>query len=161
MSKKNRRNGRRSEYRVVQFWATLFKLIPFNNKNHSKFTISTTSASSTTDDGKKRDIWFRPTLPNWIRRFKIQSKHNTVRGINSKSIDISALDTIELDKDDDIPVCHYHVYTKPNKRQVLHGKYVLMYEENFKTIMQSYVRENERIQRNRQSESVVSKNVDK
>lgn len=159
MSKKNRRNGRRTEYRVVQFWATLFKLVPFNNKNHNDFTISTTSASSTTDDGKKIDVWFKPTLPDWIRKFKIQSKHTTVRGVNTKSIDVSALDTIEIDTNDDIPVCHYHVYTKPNKRQVLHGKYVILYEEDFKTIMQAYVRDNEKIQRNRQGKSVVSQDV--
>ena len=91
MPHKNKVAGSKWNYKAINFFAEILGLVPFNNKNHSEFNISTAQAMSKPLDGMGVDIYFKETLPDWIRRIYVQCKTTLTEGKKSYSIDVKPL----------------------------------------------------------------------
>lgn len=95
MSKKNRRTGHKAELDWVEILSSRFGISAFRAKrpdgskvSESEAEVGTTRQFSRNLDGRKIDIWFKPSL--WLSKFWFQVKKTTVRG-KSNSIDVGSL----------------------------------------------------------------------
>lgn len=91
MPHKNKIAGSKWNYEVIDFFAKILGLIPFNNKNHSEFNISTAQAMSKPLDGQGVDVFFSPSLPDWMTKIYIQCKKTLIQTKSTYTIDIKPL----------------------------------------------------------------------
>jgi len=96
MAHKNKIAGSKWNYEVINFFAKVFNLVPFDNKNHSEFTISTAQAMSKPLDGMGVDVFFSPLLPSWMTKILIQCKKTLIQTKTTYTIDIKPLLDMKL-----------------------------------------------------------------
>ena len=98
MAHKNKTQGSLWNLEVINFFARIFGLIPFNNKNHSEFNISTAQAMSKPLDGQGVDVFFSPSLPNWMTKIYIQCKKTLIQTKSTYTIDVKPLLDMKVNK---------------------------------------------------------------
>jgi len=91
MAHRNKIAGSKWNYKVINFFSEVFDLIPFNNKNHSEFTVSTAQAMSKPLDGLGVDIYFKDSLPKWIKNIYVQCKTTQLQTKSTYTIDVKPL----------------------------------------------------------------------
>ena len=91
MAHKNKIAGSKWNYEVINFFAKAFGLVPFDNKNHSEFNISTAQAMSKPLDGMGVDVYFSPLLPSWMTNIYIQCKKTLIQTKTTYTIDVKPL----------------------------------------------------------------------
>lgn len=91
MAHKNKIAGSKWNYEVINFFAKVFNLVPFDNKNHSEFNISTAQAMSKPLDGMGVDVFFSPLLPSWMTNIYIQCKKTLIQTKTTYTIDVKPL----------------------------------------------------------------------
>jgi hypothetical protein len=96
MAHKNKIQGSKWNYEIIDFFAKVFRLIPFNNKNHSEFNISTAQAMSKPLDGLGVDVFFSPVLPEWMTKILIQCKKTLIQTKTTYTIDVKPLLDMKL-----------------------------------------------------------------
>lgn len=96
MAHKNKIQGSIWNLEVVEFFAKVFQLIPFNNKNHKDFNISTSQAMSKPLDGMGVDVYFSPLLPSWMTNIYIQCKKTLIQTKSTYTIDVKPLLDMKL-----------------------------------------------------------------
>lgn len=136
--KKNRIDGRKWEYKGVQLFASLFNLIPLSKKNHAEAEVATTAAMSKGMDGAGIDIWFRPTLPEFITRIKCQFKKTLSKGKTVTTIDIQSLIDMKEQTPNDIQFLFTKVTERPKKNEKTLVEVVTMELETFNELMTYY-----------------------
>jgi len=149
MPSKNKRTGKRFERWVVQFYAALFNLIPFNNKNHDDYQIATAGFASRDEDARGNDIVFNnlPDDLSHLSGLKTQCKKIVTKGKDSIAINVKPLDDMQIFEGDN-KVLFTEVRRKSSKgREMLHNRYVTITPEYFKKLL-IYERE---VQRNSSS----------
>lgn len=91
MAHRNKIAGSKWNYEVINFFAKVFNLIPFDNKNHSEFNISTAQAMSKPLDGMGVDVFFSPLLPSWMTNIYIQCKKTLIQTKTTYTINVKPL----------------------------------------------------------------------
>jgi hypothetical protein len=112
MAHKNKIAGSKWNYEVINFFARVFNLVPFDNKNHSEFNISTAQAMSKPLDGQGVDIFFSPLLPSWMTNIYVQCKKTLIQAKTTYTIDIKALLDMKVNKGVNL------LFTKVTKREL-------------------------------------------
>jgi hypothetical protein len=112
MAHKNKIAGSKWNYEVINFFARVFNLVPFDNKNHSEFNISTAQAMSKPLDGQGVDIYFSPLLPSWMTNIYVQCKKTLIQTKTTYTIDIKALLDMKVNKGVNL------LFTKVTKREL-------------------------------------------
>jgi len=112
MAHKNKIAGSKWNYEVINFFAKVFNLVPFDNKNHSEFNISTAQAMSKPLDGQGVDVYFSPLLPSWMTNIYIQCKKTLIQTKTTYTIDIKALLDMKVNKGVNL------LFTKVTKREL-------------------------------------------
>jgi len=112
MAHKNKIAGSKWNYEVINFFAKVFNLVPFNNKNHSEFNISTSQAMSKPLDGQGVDVFFSPSLPSWMTNIYIQCKKTLIQTKTTYTIDIKALLDMKVNKGVNL------LFTKVTKKEM-------------------------------------------
>jgi len=134
-----RRQGHSFERWTVKWFADKFNLIPATNKNFKIAEIGTSRQFSTALDALKIDIWFKPTLPVYIRQIQVQCKKMVSRAKSSLSINILPLT--------EMPPGFNFLFTKVTKKVTRNEKpvdtYVTMTLEVFDELMDAYIRDEE------------------
>lgn len=96
MAHKNKIQGSIWNLETINFFAKVFKLIPFNNKNHAEFNISTSQAMSKPLDGMGVDVYFSPLLPKWMTCIYVQCKKTLIQTKTTFTIDVKPLLDMKL-----------------------------------------------------------------
>ena len=96
MAHKNKIAGSKWNYEVINFFARVLNLVPFDNKNHSEFNISTAQAMSKPLDGMGVDVFFSPLLPSWMTSILIQCKKTLIQTKTTYTIDVKPLLDMKL-----------------------------------------------------------------
>lgn len=112
MAHKNKIQGSIWNLETVNFFARVLNLIPFNNKNHSEFNISTSQAMSKPLDGQGVDVYFSPLLPSWMTNIYIQCKKTLIQAKTTYTIDIKALLDMKVNKGINL------LFTKVTKKEM-------------------------------------------
>lgn len=112
MAHKNKIAGSIWNLETVNFFARIFNLIPFNNKNHSEFNISSSQAMSKPLDGQGVDVFFSPLLPPWMTNIYVQCKKTLIQTKSTYTIDIKALLDMKVNKGVNL------LFTKVTKREL-------------------------------------------
>jgi len=112
MAHKNKIQGSIWNLETVNFFARIFGLTPFNNKNHSEFNISSSQATSKPLDGQGVDVYFSPSLPSWITSIYVQCKKTLIQTKTTYTIDIKALLDMKVNKGINL------LFTKVTKREL-------------------------------------------
>lgn len=112
MAHKNKIQGSIWNLETVNFFARIFGLIPFNNKNHSEFNISSSQAMSKPLDGQGVDVFFSPSLPSWMTNIYIQCKKTLIQAKTTYTIDIKALLDMKVNKGVNL------LFTKVTKKEM-------------------------------------------
>ena len=112
MAHKNKIQGSIWNLETVNFFARIFGLIPFNNKNHSEFNISSSQAMSKPLDGQGVDVYFSPSLPSWMTNIYIQCKKTLIQTKTTYTIDIKALLDMKVNKGINL------LFTKVTKKEL-------------------------------------------
>lgn len=142
MAHRNKIAGSKWNYEVINFFARIFQLIPFNNKNHTEFTISTAQAMSKPLDGLGVDIYFKESLPDWMKSIYVQCKKTLTSGKGSYSIDVKPLLDMKI-KGVNL------LFTKVTKKQLTKkgvqsknesvvGEFVIMEMSTFEKFLEAY-----------------------
>ena len=112
MAHKNKIQGSIWNLETVNFFARVLNLIPFNNKNHSEFNISTSQAMSKPLDGQGVDVYFSPSLPLWMTNIYVQCKKTLIQTKSTYTIDIKALLDMKVNKGINL------LFTKVTKKEM-------------------------------------------
>ncbi len=112
MAHKNKIQGSIWNLETVNFFARVLNLIPFNNKNHSEFNISSSQAMSKPLDGQGVDVYFSPSLPLWITNIYVQCKKTLIQAKTTYTIDIKALLDMKVNKGINL------LFTKVTKKEM-------------------------------------------
>lgn len=112
MAHKNKIAGSKWNYEVINFFAKVFNLVPFDNKNHSEFNISTAQAMSKPLDGMGVDVYFSPLLPNWMTNIYVQCKKTLIQAKTTYTIDVKPLLDMKVNKGVNL------LFTKVTKREL-------------------------------------------
>ena len=112
MAHKNKIQGSIWNLETVNFFARVLNLIPFNNKNHSEFNISTSQAMSKPLDGQGVDVYFSPSLPCWMTAIYVQCKKTLIQTKSTYTIDIKALLDMKVNKGVNL------LFTKVTKKEM-------------------------------------------
>lgn len=96
MAHKNKIQGSIWNLETVNFFARVLNLIPFNNKNHAEFNISSSQAMSKPLDGMGVDVYFSPLLPSWITNIYVQCKKTLIQTKTTYTIDVKPLLDMKL-----------------------------------------------------------------
>jgi len=112
MAHKNKIQGSFWNLETVNFFARVLNLIPFNNKNHSEFNISTSQAMSKPLDGQGVDVFFSPSLPFWMTNIYVQCKKTLIQTKTTYTIDIKALLDMKVNKGINL------LFTKVTKKEL-------------------------------------------
>ena len=134
-----RRQGHSFERWTVKWFADKFNLIPATNKNFKVAEVGTSRQFSTALDALKIDIWFKPTLPVYIRKIQVQCKKMVSKAQSSLSINILPLTQM--------PPGFNFLFTKVTKKVSKNERpvdtYVTMTLEIFDELMDAYIRDEE------------------
>ena len=112
MAHKNKIQGSIWNLETVNFFARVLGLIPFNNKNHSEFNISSSQAMSKPLDGMGVDVYFSPSLPSWMTNIYVQCKKTLIQTKSTYTIDIKALLDMKVNKGINL------LFTKVTKKEM-------------------------------------------
>jgi len=112
MAHKNKTQGSIWNLETVNFFARIFDLVPFNNKNHAEFNISTSQAMSKPLDGQGVDVYFSPSLPLWMTNIYVQCKKTLIQTKSTYTIDIKALLDMKVNKGINL------LFTKVTKKEM-------------------------------------------
>ena len=112
MEHKNKIQGSIWNLETVNFFARIFDLVPFNNKNHAEFNISTSQAMSKPLDGQGVDVFFSPSLPSWMTNIYVQCKKTLIQTKTTYTIDIKALLDMKVNKGINL------LFTKVTKKEM-------------------------------------------
>ena len=112
MAHKNKIQGSIWNLETVNFFARVLNLIPFNNKNHSEFNISSSQAMSKPLDGQGVDVFFSPSLPSWMTNIYVQCKKTLIQTKSTYTIDIKALLDMKVNKGINL------LFTKVTKKEM-------------------------------------------
>ena len=112
MAHKNKIQGSIWNLETVNFFARILNLIPFNNKNHGEFNISSSQAMSKPLDGQGVDVFFSPSLPSWMTNIYVQCKKTLLQAKTTYTIDIKALLDMKVNKGVNL------LFTKVTKREL-------------------------------------------
>lgn len=112
MAHKNKIQGSIWNLETVNFFARVLNLIPFNNKNHSEFNISSSQAMSKPLDGQGVDVFFSPSLPAWMTNIYVQCKKTLIQTKTTYTIDIKALLDMKVNKGVNL------LFTKVTKKEL-------------------------------------------
>lgn len=98
MAHKNKIQGSLWNLEVIKFFSRILNLIPFDNKNHGEFNISTAQAMSKPLDGQGVDVFFSPSLPEWMTKIYIQCKKTLIQTKSTYTIDVKPLLDMKVNK---------------------------------------------------------------
>jgi len=112
MAHKNKIQGSIWNLETVNFFARVLNLIPFNNKNHAEFNISSSQAMSKPLDGQGVDVYFSPLLPSWMTNIYVQCKKTLIQTKSTYTIDIKALLDMKVNKGINL------LFTKVTKKEM-------------------------------------------
>lgn len=98
MPHKNKIQGSLWNLEVIKFFSRILNLIPFDNKNHGEFNISTAQAMSKPLDGQGVDVFFSPSLPEWMTKIYVQCKKTLIQTKSTYTIDVKPLLDMKVNK---------------------------------------------------------------